>query len=108
MIVMAARSRGLDAIDSPCFDIANTALLRRETEQARRLGFAGKSALHPAQLDVINATFAVTPQEIAWAERVIAELDAAESSGRALSTMAGKLIDNPHRRAAEAILRGRR
>jgi citrate lyase subunit beta / citryl-CoA lyase len=104
MIVLAARSAGIDAIDGPCFDVHNRDLLHQEAAQARSLGFDGKSALHPDQLAVINKIFDVTPEEIAWAERAIAELDAAENRGKALTTVEGKLLDNPHRAAAERIL----
>jgi citrate lyase subunit beta / citryl-CoA lyase len=104
MIVHCARSAGIDAIDAPCFDLKNHDLLIKESTQARRLGFTGKSALHPDQLSVINKIFDVTNEEIVWAKKVLAELDAAENRGRALSTMEGQLIDNPHRRIAERIL----
>ena len=104
MIVTSARSAGMDAIDAPCFDVRNHDLLQREAVQARRMGFDGKSALHPNQLAIINEVFDVTAEEIAWAERTIAELDNAESKGKALTTVDGKLIDNPHRTAAEHIL----
>jgi citrate lyase beta subunit len=103
-IVTAARAAGIDAIDAPCFDYRNPDLLRRESAQARRIGFTGKSALHPDQLGTINEIFDVTPEEIAWAEKTIAELDNAENRGKALSTIDGKLIDNPHRAIAERIL----
>ncbi len=105
MIVAGARSASIDALDAPCFDIRNAELLGRESRQARRLGFDGKSALHPGQVRTINEIFDVTPEERSWAERVLAELGAAENKGRALSTLAGQLIDNPHRSAAERILR---
>jgi citrate lyase subunit beta / citryl-CoA lyase len=104
MIVLSARSADVDAIDGPCFDVHNQDLLHQEAAQARRLGFDGKSALHPDQLALINRIFDVTPEEIAWAERAIAELDAAENRGKALTTVDGKLLDNPHRAAAERIL----
>jgi citrate lyase subunit beta/citryl-CoA lyase len=103
-IVTAARSAGIDAIDAPCFDLRNQDLLGREGMQARRLGYTGKSALHPDQLEAINRIFDVTAEEIAWAEKTIAELDNAEIRGKALSTVDGILIDNPHRAIAEHIL----
>jgi citrate lyase subunit beta/citryl-CoA lyase len=103
-IVASARSVGVDAIDAPCFDYRNLSLLHREATQARRLGFAGKSAIHPSQLAIINQIFDVTPQEITWAEKTIAELDNAENRGKALSTIDGKLVENPHRAVAERIL----
>jgi citrate lyase subunit beta/citryl-CoA lyase len=108
MIVTSARSGGIDAIDAPCFDVRNEALLRREASQARRLGYDGKSALHPDQCPIINLEFEVTEEEIAWAEKTLARLEAAERDGRALTTLDGKLIEPPHRAAAERILRRRR
>lgn len=103
-IATAARAAGIDAIDAPCFDLRSQDLLSREATQARRTGFTGKSALHPNQLEAINRIFDVTPEEIAWAEKILAELDAAENRGKALSTVEGQLIDNPHRILAEHIL----
>ena len=108
IMVTSARAAGIDAIDAPCFDIRNSDLLYREAVGARRLGFDGKSALHPDQLEIINRVFDVTDEEIAWAEQALAELDAAENRGKALTTMEGKLIDNPHRAAALRILRRRK
>ena len=108
MMVLSARAAGIDAIDGPCFDLRNHDLLSREAVQARRLGFTGKSALHPNQLEDIHKIFEVTPEEIAWAEMAIAELDEAENRGKALTTIDGKLLDNPHRVAAERILRSRK
>jgi citrate lyase subunit beta / citryl-CoA lyase len=108
LIAASARSAGIDAIDAPCFDIRRADLLRKEAVQARRFGFDGKSALHPGQLAVINEIFDVAAEEIAWAERMIAELDEAERKGKALTTVDGKLIDNPHRAAAERILARKR
>jgi citrate lyase subunit beta / citryl-CoA lyase len=105
MIVTSARAAGINAMDAPCFDIRNVTLLENESIHARRLGFDGKSALHPDQLEIINRVFDVTSEEIAWAERVIAELDEAENRGKALTTVDGQLLDNPHRAAAERILR---
>jgi citrate lyase subunit beta / citryl-CoA lyase len=104
LIATSARSAGIDAIDAPCFNLKDADLLRREAVQARRIGFDGKSALHPDHLAIINEAFDVTAEEIAWAERIIAELDDAEIKGKALTTVDGKLIDNPHRKAAERIL----
>jgi citrate lyase subunit beta/citryl-CoA lyase len=108
LIATSARSAGIASIDAPCFDLKNAGLLRRESAQARRIGFDGKSALHPDQLAIINEAFDVTDEEIAWAERTIAELDEAERKGKALTTVDGTLIDNPHRAAAERILARKR
>jgi len=105
MLVLAARASGIDTIDAPCFDIRNRQLLDRESAAARRLGFDGKSALHPDQLAIINRSFDISDEEIAWAEKVLEELDEAERRGKALSVLDGTLIDNPHRAVAQRILR---
>jgi len=107
MIVTAARAGGIDAIDAPCFAVRDAELLRREAAQVRRLGYEGKSAIHPSQLEIINGIFDATPDEIAWAENVLVELREAENRGKALTTIEGRLIENPHRTAAERILRRR-
>jgi len=107
MMVLAARAAGIDAIDAPCFDIRDIEQLSRESGAARCLGFDGKSALHPGQLNIINRIFEVSAEEIAWAVKVLKELDEAERRGKALSVMDGTLIDNPHRALAQRILRQR-
>ncbi len=105
MIVASARAAGIDAIDAPCFTIGDDALLCRESKQARRLGFDGKSALHPRQVGVINEIFDVTAEDAAMAERVLEALDAAEGGGRSVATLDGAVVEDPHRTAALRILR---
>ena len=56
--------------------------LRWEAEAARRLGFFGKSAIHPRQLPIINEVFMTSPEEVLWAERVLVAFD--DSGGAAL------------------------
>jgi citrate lyase subunit beta/citryl-CoA lyase len=105
LVVTSARSAGIDAIDAPCFDMTDAALLRRESMQGRRFGFDGKSALSPRQVGTINEVFDVTAEEAATAERVLAALEGAERDGRSLTTIDGSLIDDPHRTASMRILR---
>jgi citrate lyase subunit beta / citryl-CoA lyase len=109
-VVTSARAAGIDCIDAPCFEIRNVELVRKEAIQVRRLGYDGKSAIHPSQIEVINQVFDVTAEEIGWAEKVLSELDEAEARGKGVSTLAGRLIESPHRVAAERLLRrsGRR
>jgi citrate lyase subunit beta / citryl-CoA lyase len=107
MVVTSARAAGIDALDAPCFDLRNPDLLRREAVQARRLGYDGKSAIHPGQVAPINEVFDVTPEEVAWAEQVLAGLAEAENQGRGVSTLGNRLIEDPHRVAAIRILERR-
>jgi citrate lyase subunit beta/citryl-CoA lyase len=76
--------------------------LRKEAEAARRLGFFGKSAIHPRQVPIINAVFAPTPEEVAWATRVLAAFDAA--GGAATRTADGEFVDLPVAERARRLL----
>jgi citrate lyase subunit beta/citryl-CoA lyase len=75
--------------------------LRAEAGRARRLGFFGKSAIHPAQVPVINEVFSPTPEEVGWARRV---LEAFEASGGAATRVDGEMIDVPVAERARRLL----
>jgi citrate lyase subunit beta/citryl-CoA lyase len=93
-IVIAARAAGRpppsDGIHPHLNDDEG---LRREAQAARRLGFFGKSAVHPRQVPVINEVFTTSPGELAWAERVLAAFEA--SGGAATRLEDGEFVDLP-------------
>jgi citrate lyase subunit beta/citryl-CoA lyase len=93
-LVTAARAAGKpppsDGVHSLLEDDSG---LRREAEAARRLGFFGKSAIHPRQLPIIHEVFAATPEELAWATRVLAAFE--KSGGAATRTEDGEFVDLP-------------
>jgi (S)-citramalyl-CoA lyase len=70
-IIQAAASAGIAALDSPYFDIADTAALRQETKASASLGFHGKCAIHPAQVATINAVLTPSDQQIAQARQIL-------------------------------------
>jgi citrate lyase subunit beta / citryl-CoA lyase len=75
--------------------------LRKEAEAAKRLGFFGKSAVHPRQVPIINEVFAASAEELEWANRV---LDAFEASGGAATkTTTGEFVDKPVAERARAL-----
>ncbi len=76
--------------------------LRREAEAARRLGFFGKSAIHPRQVPIIHEVFAATPEELAWATRVLAAFET--SGGAATRTEDGEFVDLPVAERARRIM----
>ncbi|HEX7264455.1 MAG TPA: CoA ester lyase [Candidatus Dormibacteraeota bacterium] len=76
--------------------------LRKEAESARRLGFFGKSAIHPRQVPIINAVFSPTPEEVAWARKVLAAFEA--SGGAATKTADGEFVDKPVADRARQVL----
>lgn len=92
-IALASKLAGISPpVDGVTVDFMNEDLLRQETLQAKRLGFAGKLCIHPNQVDIVNQTFAPSSEEIAWANRVLQIV--AESQNQAVS-LDGKMIDLP-------------
>lgn len=100
--LFAAAAAEVPAIDTVHVDFRDEAGLARECAAALRDGFTGKLAIHPAQVPVINA--GLTPSEalIAHARRVLSAF--AESEGAGVTSLDGKMLDQPHRRAAERLL----
>jgi citrate lyase subunit beta/citryl-CoA lyase len=101
---LAAGEAGVFAYDSAFADIKDTEALRREAETARRLGYLGKSAIHPSQVPVINAAFRPTDEEIAHSLRVVAAAREAGARGVGAYMVDGKMVDAPFVVRAEAIV----
>ena len=76
--------------------------LRRRAEQVRRAGFRGMLAIHPAQVDVINAAFTPTAEELAEAQEIV-DLFAANPGVGAIG-LKGAMLDRPHLARAQALL----
>ena len=101
---LAAGEAGIWAYDGAYANIKDPDGYRREAEGARRLGFIGKSAIHPTQVPIANAVFRPTDDEIAHSLKVVEAADAAASKGVGAFTVNGKMVDAPFVRRAEAIL----
>ncbi len=102
-LVLASRLAGLaPPVDGVSTAIGDAEQLQADTRRARRLGFGAKLCIHPKQVDVVNAGFSPSEEEIAWAERV---RDAAAQAGGAAVAVDGKMIDRPVILRAEALLR---
>jgi citrate lyase beta subunit len=104
-VKLAAAEAGVFAFDSAMADVKNVEFLKQEAETARRLGFMGKSAIHPSQVAVINGVFRPTDAEIAHSLKVVASAKEAAAQGVGAWTVDGKMIDAPFVARAEAILR---
>lgn len=101
-LVLASRLAGLlPPVDGVTVAIEDAEILRAETLRGRRLGFGAKLCIHPKQVAVVNACFAPTAEDIAWAERVLAAAAASKGSAVAVD---GKMVDVPVIRKAENIL----
>lgn len=100
--LLMAAAAGIAAFDTTDVEIRDVAAVERRARQARRDGFAGKLAIHPAQVAPIHTAFTPSNEDAEWARRVVAALGAAD--GRGAVALDGKMIDRPHLRQAERIL----
>lgn len=102
-LVLASRLAGIQSpVDGPCLSWEDQALLKSDSERARRLGFGAKLCIHPKQVATVNAAFSPGAPEIAWAHKV---LEAAKRSGGAAVAIDGRMIDRPVMLKAEQIIR---
>lgn len=103
-VVLAAGAAGVDAIDTLVTDIGASEHLEAEATFARQLGYDGKMAIHPAQVDVINGAFTPPPEDVEWAKRVLAAAETAEREGRGVVRVDDEMIDAPLIAQAGTIL----
>jgi (3S)-malyl-CoA thioesterase len=78
--------------------------LAAECAEGRDFGFDGKTLIHPAQIDITNAAFAPSPDEIDLARRQIAAYEEALREGQGVAVVDGKIVENLHVDTARATL----
>jgi citrate lyase subunit beta/citryl-CoA lyase len=105
LCLLGAAAAGVAAIDTIPGDFRDPDGLRRRAEQVRRAGFRGMLAIHPAQIEVINAAFTPTPEELAEAQAIV-DLFAANPGVGAIARN-GAMLDRPHLARAQALLAAR-
>lgn len=103
MTVMAARAHGLVALDGVYNAIADTAGLEHEAQQGRRLGFDGKTVIHPAQIESCNRIFAPDAQALERARAIIAAFAEAENTAKGVIALGGKMVERLHLAEAERL-----
>ncbi|MDN5914722.1 MAG: CoA ester lyase [Pseudonocardia sp.] len=104
-IMVAARAAGIEAVDAPFPNYRDPDAYRIACDRAGAMGYAGKWAIHPSQVEIANDAFAPTPHEIAHARRVVAAYREAEASGRGATGLDGMLVDAAHLRHSETVAR---
>jgi citrate lyase subunit beta/citryl-CoA lyase len=102
LCLFAAHAAGVAAIDTLYADFGNTDGLRASCGEARRDGFSGKLAIHPAQVEVINEAFTPSAQEIEQARRIISLFE--DNPGAGTLAMDGVMLDLPHLVQARKII----
>lgn len=100
-VVTASAAAGLPAIDTPFLQFRNQERLRETAYCARRLGFAGKLAIHPEQIACLNEIFQPSEQELADARRI---LELMKSAAAGLTSVNGLMVDEVHVRKAKRTI----
>jgi citrate lyase subunit beta/citryl-CoA lyase len=101
LCLIAAKAAGVDAIETLHADFRDSAGLERAARAANREGFSGMLAIHPDQVDIINKAFTPSPADVAHAWRVVG----AFAGGAGVASLDGKMLDQPHLKQAQHILR---
>jgi citrate lyase subunit beta/citryl-CoA lyase len=92
-IVVAARAAGIDAIDGPYADFKNPEGYREEALRSATMGFVGKWAIHPSQIDPANEIYSPSKEEVDRARRLVEVYAKAEAEGLGAITFDGVMID---------------
>jgi citrate lyase beta subunit len=101
---LATAEAGVPAYDGAFVRIDDPDGFRAEAQAAQRLGFSGKSCIHPSQIALANAVFRPSADEIAHAQRVVAAAQEAASRGVGAFVVDGRLVDGPFITVAEHTL----
>ena len=103
-VAMAAAEAGVFACDGAHPDFSDPAAFEAEARMAQRLGFVGKSCIHPRQVEWANRVFLPDADELAWARRVVEAAQLAEADARAVFVVDGRMVDAPYLRRARRLL----
>lgn len=101
---MAAAQADVFAVDGAFADIEDAAGFAAEAGMSRRLGFVGKSCIHPRQVAWANAAFAASDEELAAARRIVAAAQSASQQGRGAFVVDGRMVDLPFLKRAQALV----
>ncbi|MCH8801808.1 MAG: CoA ester lyase [Chloroflexi bacterium] len=104
LVPVAARAANVASLDSPFVLFQDPDALRADAKRARQMGYTGKFAIHPSQIDIINEVFSPSPEEIAYARQVTEAWEQAEAEGRGSLAMDGRMVDVPVVKRAQNLL----
>ncbi|WP_019587338.1 HpcH/HpaI aldolase/citrate lyase family protein [Deinococcus apachensis] len=103
-VVLAARAHSKLPLDAVFNDVRDSEGFTRECQQGRTLGFAGKTVIHPDQIEVANSTFGVTDEEAEEARALLSLWEQARAEGKSVATHRGVLIEQMHVDEAQEVL----
>ena len=104
-MVVACRAYGLRPIDGPYGNYKDTEGLEAPAKRASALGYEGKWAIHPSQIDMVNLVFSPSSAEVDHAKQILAALKDAAVSGKGVASLDGRMIDAVSARMAENIVK---
>jgi len=104
MSAIAARADGVPIVDGVYNAFKDDEGLWNECDQGRRLGFDGKTLIHPAQIAIANEVFAPSAADLDLARRQIAAFEEAEAAGKGVAVVDGKIVENLHIVTAKALI----
>lgn len=107
-MLVACRAYGLRAIDGPYGDYSDPVGFEASARRAAALGFDGKWAIHPSQIDLANSVFTPDESELRAARRILDAMADAEREGLGAVSLDGKLIDVASIKMAENLLNNAR
>lgn len=103
-VAISARAADVLALDTPYFGFQDAEGLRVSAQDAKAIGFKGKFAIHPSQIQAINKCFAPSDSEIEHAKAVITIFEESKAKGRGSTSLNGQVVDVPVVKRAEALL----
>lgn len=105
-IPVDARAAGIPALDSIWQNVDDLDGLQRDAKIAKRLGYAGKSIIHPKHIEPVHNVFVPSQNEIEWAKKVVSRLNLIQEQGdkRGAFKIDGRMIDAVHFKQAKLIL----
>jgi len=103
-VPVAATAAGIAAVDGIWQDLKDKNGFTKDCEVGRSLGYAGKSIIHPDQIQTVHKIFHPSKPEIEWAKKVCSVYEELTKKGKGATVIEGKMIDEVHYKRAKALL----
>ncbi len=103
-VALAARAFGITAIDNISLEVKNELSMRDDAVLGQHLGYSGKLCIHPRQVDIVNAVYTPTDEQVKKATQILKHWDEAQKNGEGVFTYENKMVDLPVILAQESIL----
>jgi citrate lyase subunit beta/citryl-CoA lyase len=103
-LALTARAFGLAVLGGAATDLDDLEAFEADCVEEAGLGYDGKTLVHPSQIGPANRAFSPSPDEIAWARKVVAAFAAPEAAGKGALRLEGRMVEHLHLRDAERVL----